>query len=419
MTVVLEIPNGSAPITATDALNIDGAEHQDVHARTNWWNAAAGRWDGVMPAATGSGDWTIFKDIGGTPTEHTSLDGSVSVVPDCIWDEASATLRCFFGRTGGHGSTGRYRTVSYDDGTDTYTLDSTTNPAVAMSGDQAPTQVITPNGDIWIFTASSGSDTILVTKSEDDAATWETPVALKAVSAGNGGAACAVTWSDGGTDYVGVVATEDGADASSQVHFLFIDSDSAGWSTAGNWTDESSSIPAYVGDEHADDELSAVVYDDDLYITTETEPGAGSRTNPDPQLIAYKRTAAGSWSRSTVREFNATTGDDVKRPSVAVWPSRSLVVVAGATFDNTTARIYYNDLEFSGSWESADVLTADGVSNDLYDTRLPRDPVTDTTRLLLTCSDLVTGDIWRQVISFAGLLGFGFTPFGRPGIWVH
>lgn len=323
--------------TDMSALTSEDDSFAPAGHRRAWWNAAAGRWDAILPMAVppaaAASDWWIVSDITGTPTAEVLVDDRTNTRPDIVWDEANAKLYVL----GAQNTEGRF--YSYDYAAGSYTVDvDGTLPGISSQATEANSAMwVTPNGNVWV--AGNEGD-LIVNRSADGGATWGTPVTVKA-TAGNGKVALA-HFENGGTTYLCVGANEDGLTVGAVTHFVYIDEDDAGWDTAGNWTDDTANLPAgYGANYRADDEMSLVADSSgNVYMCIETEPiatRAALTTAGDPQWLLWKRTAAGVWSEIVLAAWTNVVDDDLKRPGVAIDETNDQLYVFASQAGNGSA----------------------------------------------------------------------------------
>lgn len=361
-------------VATGDLSGLAGNTWSGSHQTTIWWNAYKNRWDGVIPTSVAAGaaaasHWWITKDVTGTPSAHLLLHTTTGRFNDCWWDNAAKKLYVL-----GVGATNaQFFRFSYDDSTDAYTKIGSTLTLPTPLGGTGKKDVIgkTPNGYLWVGTTGSTNNRFDIARSTDDGVTWSTVKTIKTLDYRGD-----INWAgfnDGSTNRAAFAMTEDGSVdlTSAQVHFLHIDEANAGYATPGNWTDETSSIPAHTGTERADDELQAIVYQNNVYITIETEAGSAG----NPQLVVYKRTQAGVWTKHTVNTVASGLGT-WKRPNICiVTDTGQLVVVAGRPTTTNEVAYFKASLTNLNSWVGPVLLAQTGASISIYDPRTPRDPV--------------------------------------------
>jgi hypothetical protein len=403
------------PIVGTSIAGLGGSSPQYRHnnQRNYWWNAQRQRWDAVLPTASppASTDsaWWIWHDVGGTPTPIGLVETSTGRTPDAYWDASTQTLFVFFSR--GDSGTSKFRRFVYDGATDRYIevsrsggVDAPTN----LRGGSRVTITKSPNGYLWA--GVNYQNQLLISRSTDGGDTWPAPVAIKATAMSGEGHW--VVFDEGGRSRVAFAATEDGQapGGDPKVHFVHIDQDEPDWANPARWTDETSLLPAWEGDERADDELSAVVFENRAFVVIETEPLGDSRSATRPQLLVFERHVGGGWSKHVILRFSPTGGNDAKRPVVTVdAATRSLVVTAGTT-QRTHADLWYAPIDSLAGrderWSKLRVFeVSDPTTQNIYNNRLPlpRFPVTADADLLLMIDDQGAAlRMWRQVVRSTG-----------------
>ncbi|MFZ0627503.1 MAG: hypothetical protein WAN34_13495, partial [Acidimicrobiia bacterium] len=114
--------NGPAVVPGADssALTSTTKQWDTKNQHRIWWNASKSRWDAILPTASG---WQIAKEaipnsFGAAPTYGALFPGFTSKDrPDVYWDESAAKLYVLFS-----GGTTHSHLVTYNSGTDTYTV---------------------------------------------------------------------------------------------------------------------------------------------------------------------------------------------------------------------------------------------------------------------------------------------------------
>ena len=397
------------PIIGTDLSGRPSGLYANNNPRNYWWNARQQRWDGFLPTASppagSASDWWLWHDLGGSPTPVALAETGKGRTPDTYWDEGSKTLYAFF--SNGNSGTSRFRRFTYDATSDRYVETSKASGVAAPSmlrGGKRVTIIKSPNGHLWA--GVNYDNKLLVSRSTDGGDSWPDPVTLKTTAAPGEGHW--VMFDVNGTTHVGFSATEDGKapGGDARVHFVHLDQDDPGWNVPANWTDETAVLPAWEGDERADDELSAVAFENRVFIVIETEPLGDSRTNARPQLIVYEREAGGGWLKHIIQRYVGKGADDGKRPVITVDAATRLLIVTAGTTVNTHADLWYAPIDSlttrDEQWSKLRVFeVSDPTTENIYDTRLPlpRDPITASADLLLMVDD--RGDakrMWRQAV---------------------
>lgn len=395
------------PVVGTDVSGL-GGKYDNNNQRNYWWNAGRQRWDGFMPTASppasSPSHWWFWHDLGGSPTPMALAETSTASSPDTYWHEGSKTLYAFFSR--GNSGTSRFRRFHYDAAADRYVETSKKGgvPAPTMlRGGARVTIIRSPNGHLWA--GVNYNNTLLVSRSTDGGDSWPNPVALKTTAAAGEGHW--VLFDVAGETHVGFTATEDGSAPGGQarVHFLHMDQDQPNWSAPANWTDETAALPAWEGGERADDELSAVAFENRVFIVLETEPLGDARSMKRPQLIVYERPAQGGWRKHIIQRYTTAVRDG-KRPVITVDAAARLVIVTAGTTANTHAELWYAPVDALTTrderWSTLRVFqVSNPATQNIYDTRLPlpRDPVSAAADLLLMVDDRGAAQrMWRQSV---------------------
>jgi hypothetical protein len=387
------------PNTSTTGLPTN--EFRWNNQRVFWWNRSAGRWDGILPTArppaAGNSHWWLWKDLGGNPTPVQEISTRTANTPDAFWDEGCATLDVFFSRDAF--GTSRFRRLTYDPTTDTY-LETTAAGGVkvpeSLRGSKRVTITKTDNGYLWAAVNHDGR--LLVSRSIDGGETWPEPVSISPTAAN--GDTHWVSYTDATGQRLAVVATENGLVGNARAHFLSLDPTSTQWDEPAAWLDETPLLPGPEGDETADDELSAISFEDWVYFVIETEPGPESRRAGVPQLLLYARSPAGVWSTHVANRFTESGGDDRKRPVITVDAPHRLVIIGAGRDNQTTASIFVAPMDDLDNWQEHILFTLpEAGAEALYNVRLPREPAHDSSRLLILVEEVgVRGEVWRQLV---------------------
>jgi hypothetical protein len=400
-------------VPQTDISGLGGQQYRNNNQRNFWWNDRAGRWDGLLPTASppaiSSSRWWFWHDLGGTPQPIAQSENSSSRTPDAYWNEDTQTLYVFYSR--GNDGTSRFRRYRYDATSDRYIETSRSGGVSAptmLRGGSRVTIIRSPNGHLWA--GVNYENQILISRSTDEGDTWPDPVAIKTTAiAGEGHWVPLVV---DGVHRVAFAATEDGAapGGEAKVHFLHIDQNASDWTSPAAWTDETGQLPPWEGDERADDELSAVSFEDRAFIVIETEPLGDARSGERPQLVVFERSAAGQWTKHVVLRYTSKFANDAKRPVITVDASNRLLVVTAGSTQRTHADMWYAPIDSlvgrDTNWSHLRIFeVSDPSTQDIYNTRLalPRFPVSSQSDLLTMIDD--RGDaklLWRQVVRASG-----------------
>jgi hypothetical protein len=369
--------------------------------RHSWWNADQRRWDAIMPTsrppATASRAWWLWTDVAGTVSPRQQIEANTKLLPDTYWDQQARTLYVYLSKSSG---TSTFRRFTYDPATDQYREQTpSAGVNVALPGSKRVTMIKSPNGHLWA--GANHEKKILVTRSTDGGDTWATPVAIKPT--GIEGEGHWVLLTVGGRTHVGYANSEDGLEptGNSRVHFVHLDQNDPNWSTPSRWTDETSQLPPWEGDERADDELSAITFEGRVFITIETEPNGSARAQNAPQLVVFERTVGGTWLKHIVLRLKTST--TLKRPVIAVdEDARLLIVGGGRKSTKDQAELYYAPIDSlvgrDEQWKNLRIFQGQAGSVSIYNLRLPRFPVNRQTGLLAQIDDGYTGNMWRQLL---------------------
>jgi hypothetical protein len=135
---------------------------------------------------------------------------------------------------------------------------------------------------------------------------------------------------------------------------------------------------------HADDELSLITYNNNVYIATETQRDAlnNNQIFLDPQVILYRRAPGAVWTQSNVKMDQKSTTFDRKRPVVAILDNDIYVIA----IDNPRSNSAYFKLalgsipSLGSGWPGATTLF--DTEFEFYRNNIvPRDRVTSAEKL--------------------------------------
>jgi hypothetical protein len=335
-TVLTGATGFNQPYGDVSALSAEGTGNWGTSAhRVAWWNGYKSRWDMVLPTkvtpAADASDWWIIADAATqSPVAKVLVDGRTGARPDVRWDEPNKKLYVHMASDPGTGG-GLMYSYTYNDTTDVYTV-SVNGVAVGLDeygGASGSSLGITPNGYLWVA-SNEVTAGLRVTRSTDGGATWGSPVTVKSTSVE--GKVAISHFVNAGTTYVCVASGENGGGGVARsFHFVYIDSTSSGWGTAGNWTDNSSSIPALGTGTGADDEICMTRdSSENIYITAESEDV--NATSPHTgQWIVFKRTPGGTWTKYDLNYNDSATSN--KRPTITYDATNDEIYVFAQPFN--------------------------------------------------------------------------------------
>lgn len=388
-------------VPGTSTVGLPASEFRWTNQRVYWWNQAAGRWDGILPTAQppaeGDSHWWLWQDLGGAAGPLLELSTTTANSPDVFWDEGCATLHVFFSR--GASGTSRSSRLTYDPTTDTY-FETTARGGVkvpeGLRGSKRVTITKTANGYLWA--AVNHDNRLLVSRSIDGGDSWAEPIALSA-TAGNGDTHW-VSFRDGAEDRLAVIATEE---ENANVRFYSLDPASVDWDEPTEWLDETQLLPGPEGDETADDSLSAIAFEDWVFFVIETVPGPVSRRTELPQLVLYARSPTGDWSAHVLNRFSDDVGADRRRPVITIDAVHRQVIVGAGRNSQTTASLFVAPIDDLDTWQEHILFDVPTEGTEaLQNIRLPRQPVTGRSRLLVLVEEVaLRGELWRQVVEMS------------------
>lgn len=365
----------------TDGLTGEVDNWGAAQHRVLWYNSYQDRWDAIVPAAAppaaGQSDWTLVKDINAhVPDYDILVDTRPNARPDTVWDDANKKLYVLMSAINGGG---KFYAYTYDSVADTYTVVSTVNGVATgvnvMGGNQGSSVMMTANGHLWV----AGNDGKLkVTKSTDGGHTWATVANIVDPTNAAGKVALVAFTDSDATNRIGVVCAEDGSANESAVYrFLHIAEDAAGWATAANWTDETSSLTLDVNTCADDDVCAAVDADNNVYFTCESEL-IGSRPSPDWML--FKRVPGGAWTRVDIY-MNQIGSVEHKRATLTIDDTNSEIYVFCEIFNKTKIVYRKAALDSVGDLSTADEVDLFNDGSLVYNTHTPAN-VTSTSDLV-------------------------------------
>ena len=387
-------------IVGSDTTGLTTGEFRWNNQRNFWWNSARGRWDGILPTASPPASepshWWLWTDLGGDPTPVMEISTRTANTPDIYWHEECELLYVFLSRDAS--GTSRFRRFAYVSELDRYIEDSARGGVAApttLRGSKRVSIVLSPKGHLWAAVNHEGR--LLVSRSTDRGDTWPEPVEIAATAAN--GDTHWVVFAEDGAVRVGVAATEDGAAEGARIRFLSLDQSEPAWDDPASWIDETASIPGPEGDERADDELSAIAYDDVVYITGETEPVGSARDSGAPQLVVYRRTPGGAWSKHVAARYTSDGAEDRKRPVVTVNEETGHLLLGAGRNNRGLATLFRAPLADLGTWEEHVIFRVVDAGETLYNVRLPRTPVDETMgTLALVERSGAFGEVSRQLV---------------------
>lgn len=360
-----------------------------------WFNSHQGRWDAVLPRGETSDHW-IAADV--TDVGYRLLvDDRADTRCDVAWDDAGKKLWVLRG----HGTTSRISRYTYDDATDSYTVDAavddvTVTDITTNNNDNAPVTVYrTPNGHLWVAVMQTGD--LLVQRSVDDGESW----LASAVSLDEPpirGPAAMGHFTHGTDTFLLLFSAEDDGGS---FHAYRIDQDATDIA-AENWTDESASLPAFLtGEDGSDDHLSVRSYNDVVYVATKIENVVGD----DEPIALFVRQPAGTWTRYEVVP-TADAGGRPTRPALAIDATNEAVyVMYGHILSPREIRYKSAELGDLSDLETSDEVTLLDGSPRFEDGPLTgREPMSGVSDLAVVANDNDGSDLWWAVVSLAGSL---------------
>ena len=364
-----------------------------------WWNSWQSRWDGLIPYNEAGGlptnghNW-IIKDVTGaqTWTAH-ELEDRASGRCTVFWDDAGKLLHV----VSFHDTTSEYWEIAYNSGTDTYSFSvgsagagETVTGMSRSAGDAINTGSIYkyPNGDVWVALLTNGG----LILNRRTGGSWNGSV-VNLDSALNGGCATLNHFVNGGTNYVYVFSTEDGAETNAEWNAYFIDEDAVAPFTAGNWTEDTIVAETEFStesDNHVDSVRDNAT--ESIYIVVKT----GDPTTGETLIGVLKRTAAGTYTSHEVYQKQASTADDRTRPCIALDGENGKLYVAYNKEDTGDLDAWYTtaDLSDLDTWAAETELFVI-ATRDFGNLRSPQQNfnATPTTDLLfIAAQDAVAGD---------------------------
>lgn len=391
-----------------------GKSHKNV-----WWNSYYSRWDGLIPydeagGLSTQGDFYIVKDITGTPSWTTiQLEDRGSGRPTIFWDDTGKTLYC----ASFHDTTTEYWEIAYNSGTDAYSFSvgtsgsgETVTGIARDSGGSVNTGslYVYPNGDVWVALFTTAG----LILNRRTGGSWNGTVVNLDNTIGEG--ACTLnSFVNGGTTYIYVFSTEDGAIANSEYNAYYIDQDHATPFTAGNWTEDTITAQGLFSVD-ADNHCDSVADDsNNIYIVIKGDTG----TTGETQIGVIKRTAGGTITGHTVYAQPASSADYRTRPSIAYDVTNQKLYVAYSK-ENTgdlDAWVVSCDLTDLDTW-SAETDLFVIATRDFNNVRSPQQnfQCTNTTGLLFVAAqDAAAGgadddDAYYSLVTIAGV---AFKPY--------
>jgi hypothetical protein len=358
----------------------------------HWWTAAR---------KSSDGHWYLWKLTGDEWSATLKIDDRSSTRPDCYMDAANNKLYVLLASTSSSGT--KLSRLSYSGGS--FSIDGgfpTTLSNFTFSGEYCMVLTKAKNGDLWAFRYRSSK--VEAMKSSNNGASWSSIITVKS-GIESSGLVDAVTFIDGGEDYVGVGFGENTGSGSIYGFLKHKDGDADG-----AWSDETSDLPALY-DAESDDHISlAVGPNNEIYFVVKTHSGGGS----SPGIALYKRGASGGWSA-----YNVQFGGGWTRPAVVVDETNNEVYVMG-TQEGSPENTQYKKCAIGNESSLADADPVDLMDNGGFNNlSAPRDRVNASSGLLVCAEDQGGNEIWYSILPIAGGGGGGSTPLAVNSVTVN
>ena len=274
-----------------------------------WWNDDAQRWDAILPRGNGE-HWLVTGFTDASPTFALRLDTRAGSRPDVAWNETTNDLFVHFTSK----TTPTMWRLRYASGAYTVVTSAVTVPGMRIddesdgANNHPSTMYQTPNGDLWVAVLYAGN--LNLQRSRNLGATWlAAPIVVDNTIPTSGGVVAMADIVEGGNTQLLVFASEN----KSGRWLAYRINQNATNLSAGNWTNESAALPAWVGGERSDDHLSVRSYNNRVYVGFKTE-GAAQANEPLMGLLV--RQPGGNWSRYT--SFFTDDGHRETRPGVVI-----------------------------------------------------------------------------------------------------
>ncbi len=335
-----------------------------------WWLAAQSNTNNF---------WYLWKRSDTTWTRTTQIHNQGKSRPDCILDVPNNRLYILLPGS----STASITRLSYSGGS--WTVDSGYPKTVSSVQDKTMNLARAINGNLWVFWIADS--TLLARRSSNEGSSWGSDVVVKDSLNTDTGLTDAVAFSDGGEDWIGVGYAED--NSNNGAVFGFLRHEDGDGPTV--WEDESSSVPQFNG-TFADDHVSMMVYNNEVFMCVKTEGGGGSTTT---KVGLLHRATGGTWNAYSIINDNGWT-----RPVLAIDETNSMIYVFGS---REGAVEYLEGKSVAlGSYNSFVTAPIDTFmhyyDNDFFDPSSPSHTVTGASNLLIAASNKTGNATWVQLI---------------------
>ncbi len=340
---------------------------------SQWFNSHAGtsgRWDAVIAHDDGvaAGDFFVCKDVKGIPVYTLELDDRTSSRPDIYWDDAARILYV----ASFHNVSCEYWELTYDDGTDTYSLSvgaerlgETITGIVRQQTGKIGALYLYSNGDVWVSILNNAG----LHLNRRTGGSWNGAI-LTLDAALDDGVVALTEFENGGTTNIYVISSEDESHASAEINAYFIDQDHVAPFVAGNWTEDPITIQGLLSTD-ANDHID-IVFDkvtEIIYVVLKT----GNALVGEPLIAVLKRTPAGVYTAHTVSTKTGSTATDRTRPAIALDGENDELYVASSKQDTGDLPVFIvkADLADLDTW-SAEELLFDLVGSEFNNVRAPQ-----------------------------------------------
>jgi hypothetical protein len=263
-------------------------------------------WWAVIPTSSGTAGTFIYKLVGTSWVKGISLSALTDFRADTK-NVGDITYILLF-----KSGTSKFITVTYDSGTETYSVTATTN--ITLSGVETATIDIDSNGRMWL--AYQRSDDIRVKWSDSPYSTWNGPLVLESSVNNDDIAAVTAFNDDDAGEKIGVMWSNQDTD---KFRFAYhVDGDGT---LLSDWTFETAVSDNNIADNHIN---FAVATDGTIYAAVKTSYD----TNGEVQVALLVRKPDGTWDPLYgVRDRDWPSGRLPSRPIALLDETNNIITV--------------------------------------------------------------------------------------------
>jgi hypothetical protein len=340
-----------------------------------WW----------LAAQNNGNAWILWKrsNTDTTWTQTTLINNQGKSRPDCILDAPNNKVYILLPGT----STTSLTRLSFAAGN--WSVDAGYPKAVSTVQEQNTNLARALNGNLWVFWIAGSK--LYARRSTDEGSSWSSDIVVKAGLNSDTGLQDAVAFSSGGANYIGVGYAEANSVNGSVYGFLRHD-DNAGQTI---WVDESASVLQF-GGTNADDHISMLSYNGEVFMVVKTSGGGGNTTARNGLL---HRESDGTWSAYAVINDEGWT-----RPTLAIDETNSMLYVFG-TRESDVQYVEGKSVAL-GSYSSFVNAPLDTLMHyhidDFLNVSAPGHTSPALIGLVIAAANVTRSETWVQYIELAG-----------------